>query len=345
MIGWYVHHVGVGHLHRAEAVSRRLGSPVTGLSSLPRPSGWDGPWVRLERDDATDLDPTAGGQLHWAPVQDDGLRSRMAAVSAWIQRCRPHLLVSDVSAEVAVLARLHGVPVVSVVLPGDRSDAAHLLGYRVSDALVATWPETARPAVRGLPDDVRVRVQYVGAVSRLEVAPSPASRSAPPPAPGHAEPRRVTVLMGAGGTSVTAARLAAAQHQTPGWQWEVLGRPPLGRWHADPSAALAEADVVVTHAGQNAIAEVAAARRPAVVLPERRPHAEQEATAAALSDGPWPVSVLTSWPEEGWGSLLARTSALDTAAWESWCDGGAAQRFAEIIERTGRRPDAGRISA
>ena len=39
VIGYYVHHVGAGHLHRARAVAQRTSSTVTGLSSLPRPGG------------------------------------------------------------------------------------------------------------------------------------------------------------------------------------------------------------------------------------------------------------------------------------------------------------------
>ena len=69
MIGWYVHHHGHGHLHRAQTVAARLaerGEEVTVLSSLPRPAGWSGAWVRLARDDAGRVvDPTAAGQLHW----------------------------------------------------------------------------------------------------------------------------------------------------------------------------------------------------------------------------------------------------------------------------------------
>jgi hypothetical protein len=336
VIGWYIHHVGRGHLHRAAAVSRRLGRPVTGLSSLPRPDGWDGPWLQLERDDATSQDVTAGGQLHWAPVQDDGLRHRMAALSSWIQRWRPRAVVSDVSAEVALLARLHGVPVVSVVLPGDRSDPAHILGYRVSSALVATWPAGASDVVRGLPQDVRVRIRHIGALSRLDVSLPRSPRT---------NPSRVTVLLGAGGTAVTPARLRAAQHETPGWRWQVLGPPPLGVWVTDPSIALAEADVVVTHGGQNAIAEVAAVRRPAIVVPEQRPHAEQVSTARSLSQGRWPVTVLSSWPDRGWQGLLAESSKLAGALWEPWCDGHEADRFAEIIERTATSAVPRRVSA
>ena len=40
MIGYYVHHQGNGHLHRAMTVAPHLPEPVTGFSSLPRPESW-----------------------------------------------------------------------------------------------------------------------------------------------------------------------------------------------------------------------------------------------------------------------------------------------------------------
>ena len=122
MIGYYVHHVGTGHLNRAREVARVAGTAVTGLSSLPAPDDWPGEWVQLERDDAgasdgSARDPSAGGRLHWVPLGDTGLRQRMASLSSWIEHARPDVLVSDVSVEVTLLARLHGVRVVSVVMP------------------------------------------------------------------------------------------------------------------------------------------------------------------------------------------------------------------------------------
>ena len=82
MIGYYVHHHGLGHLTRLQAVAEHLRSPVTGLSSLPAPPSWDQDWVHLERDDAMPraaalaADPTAHGVLHWTPRHDPGLAAR-----------------------------------------------------------------------------------------------------------------------------------------------------------------------------------------------------------------------------------------------------------------------------
>ena len=54
MIGYYVHHLGRGHLEMARCVAARLTGDVTGLSSLARPAGWPGEWLTLPRDDAAE---------------------------------------------------------------------------------------------------------------------------------------------------------------------------------------------------------------------------------------------------------------------------------------------------
>lgn len=321
MIGWYVHHQGRGHLHRALAVGAELDEPVTVLSSLEPPAGHVGDWVRLERDDRGGGEPSAGGRLHWVPLGQDGLRRRMHQVSRWLEQARPRLVVADVSVEIAVLARLHGVPVVSVLVPGRRDDVAHRLGFDVSEQLVATWPAAATSALLpGLDHEVLRRVRAVGGLSRFPVAPRRARRAGPP---------RVLVLGGAGDEGWDDALLAGAVRSAQDWEWLVCGPP--GPWCADPHQLVLDADVVVTHAGQNALAEVAAARRPAVVVPRPRPHDEQLVAAAALRDGPWPVLVERDLPTGGWRERLRQASALDGAAWEGWCDGGAARRFAQVL--------------
>ena len=322
MIGYYVHHHGRGHSHRALALARQLGEPVTGLSSLPPPTGWPGDWVVLERDDQSSAvaDPTARGRLHWAPRADSGLSTRAAQLSQWLDRHRPRLVVVDVSVEAALLARLHGVPVVTVVLPGQRADAAHLLGFDVSTQLVAMWPAAAYGMLPGLPDSIRDRVQTVGAVSRYPLRPD---------APRRPGPRRVLLMTGAGGDNLHAAQIERARQLSAEWEWTILGRH--GHWHDDPRALLYDADVVVTNAGQNSVAEIAAARKPAIVIPQTRPYEEQQTTAAALTAGGWPVVVEDGFPEGGWPKRLESAAQLDVARWSTWCDGRAAERFADLV--------------
>jgi hypothetical protein len=323
MIGYYVHHVGAGHLNRARAVAERSRVTVTGLSSLPAPVDWPGPWVRLDRDDLGEVpvDVTAGGRLHWVPEGDAGLRHRMSAISAWIAEERPRLVVSDVSVEVALLARLHGVPVVSVVLPGDRGDQAHGAGYAVSAGLVAAWPPEAQGMVRGLSAPDQDRLHHVGGLSRLPVAGLRDRKT------GH---RSVLLLSGRGGGHPTREQVSAAAADASDWRWQVLGGS--GEWADDPRAALADADVVVVQAGQNAVADVAASRRPAVVIPADRPFGEQVSTARVLAEGGWPCRVVDAFGPTGWAALLDEVATLDGSAWSTWCDGEAADRYADYLE-------------
>jgi hypothetical protein len=333
MIGYYIHHQGRGHLHRAIAIAEALQHPVVGLSSLPRPEGWNGDWVQLARDDegTSADDPDAFGRLHWAPLHDAGLRERMAQLSQWIAHRSPALLVVDVSVEVALLARLHGVPVVTVAMPGDRSDAAHALGYDVSTAVIAAWPREARGMISGLSRAVRRRIEPVGAISRFS------SRRGAEPVAGKTEdgsvttPRSVVLLAGTGGSSIDVDRVKAAEAETPGWTWTVLG---AGNWVDDPWPLICAADVVVTHAGQNALADVAAARRPAIVIPEDRPHSEQATTAAVLAASElWPALVLARFARTGWTELLQEAATLDGGRWSAWNDGLGAKLAAGVIRR------------
>jgi hypothetical protein len=338
VIAYYVHHHGTGHLHRAAAIGAKLQVPVVGLSSRTRPSGWAGEWLRLD-DDAAGVDPatgdvTAGATLHWAPKHHDGLRRRMGAISALLASGRISLLVSDVSVEVALLARLHGVPVVVMVQPGERTDRAHRLAFDLADRLLAPWPahpdRVSEPAWQA-------KTLHLGGFSRYDGRPRTRHR------PG----RRVLVLWGSGGVNVPFDGITAAARATAGWHWQLAGPTPpapdvspaatpanldnLG-WVEDLWPALCRADVVITHAGQNAIAEVAAARRPAIVIPQVRPFREQEATATALAASGL-ATVVAHWPrDEEWAGLLAGAAARPGRPWSQWSYGDGAARAARAIE-------------
>ncbi|SDG78554.1 glycosyltransferase [Pseudonocardia oroxyli] len=327
---YYVHHQGSGHVHRAVAIASALAEdavPVIGLSSLPRPVGWPGEWIDLPLDTGGPLDGedvTAGGTLHWVPRGHRGLRARTALASRALADPAVRLCVADVSVEMGLLARLHGVPVVVVGQPGVRDDRAHRTVYDLATRVLLPWP--------ALPDLLRPHpdtAEHVGAVSRYE------GRTAAPPPDGN----RVLVLWGRGGAGPAAADLAAAAAATPTWSWAVTGTAgpdvpagvrPLGHVQ-DVWAALAEADVVVTHAGQNAVAEVAAARRPAIVLPQARPHGEQAATGAALARHGL-AQVADGWPAaECWPGLLGEARRRGGAAWAQWSDGSGVARAARLL--------------
>ena len=326
MIGYYVHHQGSGHLRRMTEITRHLREPVTVLSSLPRPSGCGLPWVHLERDDLgpPGRDPQAGGTLHWAPAYDAGLLARTLQVVAWVERHRPALVVVDVSVEVTLLVRLTGTPVLVVAMPGDRTDRPHRTAYDAADGLLAAWPREAR--IGGWPQSWTDKTSFVGAISRFDGRGRRPRPRREPFAPG-----RATLLWGTGGAAPPLAELQALRHATPGWQWDVVGAGTV-RDADEVWDALGAAQVVVSHAGQNVVAELAAARVPAVVVADQRPFDEQRHMVGAL--GLMGVAVgLTSWPDpQRWPELLRAAQELGGERWRAWSTGDGARRAAQVID-------------
>ncbi|NQX29031.1 hypothetical protein HQQ81_16925 [Microbacteriaceae bacterium VKM Ac-2854] len=301
------------------AVRPHLDAAVICFSSLPEPAQLpaDTVWVLLPRDDTREgerepEDPTADGLLHWAPLGHLGHRARLAAIAAVSAERQLAALVVDVSVEVVLFARLLGVPVVVVTQPGARDDEPHALAYRAATRIVAPWPSESMQ-----PRHLRSRAEavvYTGGISRFD------GREP------HERGRGVVLLAGQGGSNVSDAEVAAAAAAT-GEPWMLLGR---GAWREDPWPAIAAADLVVTWAGQNAVADIAAAGAHAVVIPQERPFDEQRATAAALDRAGLAV-VEPVWPAaERWPAVLERARAL-RPMWQRWGTAGAAQRAAAAI--------------
>ena len=333
MIGYYAHHHGRGHRQRAGVLADRLATPITVLSSAGPPDGWDvsRPWIRLPGDepgsgpDGLDgehpigaADPTAGGTLHWAPPHHPGLRRRMGMIAAWIADTAPVLLVVDVSVEVTLLGTLLGIPTVVVGMPGDRGDRPHRSAYDAAVAVLAPWAsEFADPT---WPQSWRDKTFHAGAISRF-------SGRTVSPRPPRSGSKRVLVLWGDGGTGRPVEAVERARARTPGWEWS------WARRSVDLFGQLAAADVVVTHAGQNAVAEVAAAGTPAVVIADDRPHGEQRATAARL-DSAGIASGLSGWPaDDDWPGLLAQAHRRGGQGWVRWTAGDGAAGAAGFLDR------------
>lgn len=318
MIGFYVHHHGWGHRTRAVRIARLLDDDVVGLGSLPEPAGWPGRWVALPPDGAAaPAEPTAGGVLHWAPLDHRGHRERLGGLAAFLA-AGPAAMVVDTSAEVALLARLMGVRTAVVTPRGHRGDRPHEAAYDAASLLVAPWLPAA--AEETWPQRWTDKAVLAGPISRFD---GRTDRPAPP-----AGGTGVLVLWGAGGSDVGDDDLAAAAAATPGRRWTVRTpeRPSPDVW-----AEVAAADVVVTHAGANAVAEVAAARRPAVVIAQSRPFDEQLSTVRALRRLGCCVA-LETWPAPGeWPGVLDRAARLGGAGWGAWSDGRGAERAAAAI--------------
>jgi UDP-N-acetylglucosamine:LPS N-acetylglucosamine transferase len=295
--------------------------------------------VELPRDDSAPEagEPTAHGALHWAPHHDPGLALRMDAIARWVADAQPEAVVTDVSVEVTLLVRLLGVPVIVMALPGKRIDAPHLMVHRLADHIVATWPKElcVPPWLRSYAD----KTSYVGGVSRFEGREVPARIR--PMGRESSSPTTVLVLGGADGFGAGRGALQQCASAQSGAIWTTLGTLQ-NDWTDDPWPHICSADVVVTHAGQSAIADIAAAERPAVVIPQPRPFDEQQATARVLRQ--FRLAVVTRrWPDQrAWPALLTQARASAPDKWRRWKVHGAAARAADAIEAAARRY-AGRV--
>lgn len=309
-IGYYVHHQGAGHRARALALAAALDWPVillgTGLGAigvdLPddrRGEGFDGADGAADRPEA----------LHYAPIDHDGVRGRVARIAGWIAQARPALMVVDVSVEVAMLARLASVPIVYVRLAGDRTDPAHLDAFRGARALLAPFAAPFESAAT--PGWVRDRTFYAPGI-------------AAPPASVLADPASVLMVVGRGGAPVDGNRLADAARSCPHLRWRAIGpvtaprdRPAnleLAGWSDRPERDIAGAAVVIGAAGDGLVGAVLAADRPFVCLPEPRAFGEQRAAGLHLR-ALGAAIVCDVWPDAAvWPALIARALALDPAA-------------------------------
>lgn len=314
-LAYYAHHHGTGHLRHAQNVASLdlvdLLVTSTGprdLALLPGPAEY----VGLEPDvgpDGAPLEHTPPTVFHYAPTRPP-IRRRFAQLSrAWTDFGADAVLV-DVSVEVAVFARLSGYPVVFRRMPGNRTDPGHSMAYRVASRLLAYYPAALEDPTHLA--SYGAKSAYLGMFAPATGA-SDSALAAVPAQPPRAR-RRVVVQTSLGG-GVGVDGIARAARATPSWDWQVAGRvegaarnPPdnlrLLGVVAEPGALMAAADVVVTSAGHNAIAATAAARRPAVVIPEERPFGEQAAFAELLRGIPGTAEA-SSWEAvRDWPALL-----------------------------------------
>ena len=173
-IGCFVHHQGRGHAARASALARALEPRYPMTLFCARDDIFDDlpDSARIMRLPSLFEDP--GGvpramsdlatpeSLHCAPVGWPTIRSAVATVAAWFDHADPVLFVSDVSAEMAQLARIASVPTVAVLQHGDRSDPGHRAAYQGAAGLLAPYAEALEQPER--PGWMRALTHYAPAI-------------------------------------------------------------------------------------------------------------------------------------------------------------------------------------
>jgi hypothetical protein len=328
--GYFVHHQGRGHAERCAAIANALPADrpltifcarddifptlppqasITVIPSLFEPRG----------DEATGMDhiPTPA-TLHCAPLGWPGIRRAMATLAAWFDAADPALMICDVSAEIAQLARICSVPHVKILQHGDRGDAGHRAAYDGAAGLLAPFHAAlAQPewdaAMRaktcfagGLGVDTRV-VERELARQRIGVG---------------AKEEMILVMAGGGGSGFGQAPLGVGARSRPDARWITIG--PVERdWHATEPANIehrgwvdnaadhvAAADLVIASTGNTTCQQILAAARPWLAIPEWRYFDEQHRKAQALAA----AGVACTRPHlpssaDAWHAALAETLA------------------------------------
>lgn len=329
-VAFYVHHHGSGHATRAKLLAEHwpTSAPIHVFTSAPeRFADW--PTDRLHPlppDTEPGRDPTedllTGQVLHYAPHHCTGVSARMAIISNWIAEHQPALFVVDLSVEIALFARLCGVPVALMRLHGFRSDPAHEAAFRLADVLLAPFPR--RLEDRHTPDWVAKKTIYLGTFSRYDQRAETQSECRA--ALGFPEDDRlVTIINGSGGGQRSARYWSCVAAQNPGYTFLLVGkvsaadeaRDNLRRigYVTDTFPYLKAADVVIGSGGTNTMHEVAAAGARFLSIPEQRPFGEQCCKMEALQRQGLTYAVSTSTGTEAWTELLLRAEKLTPGRW------------------------------
>ncbi|MBF9034307.1 hypothetical protein HKCCE2091_08655 [Rhodobacterales bacterium HKCCE2091] len=300
--GYFVHHQGRGHAERCAAIVNALpdarpvrifcarddifpdlrpGAEIEVIPSLFEPPA--------DRAAGMDWVPTPD-TLHCAPLGWSTIREATARIAQWFATADPALMICDVSAEIAQLARICSVPHVKVVQHGDRNDPGHAAAYVGAAGLLAPfhadlaqadWDEAMRARMffaPGLGVDCR-EPDRAEARARLGIAP---------------DARVALVISGGGGNGFAEAPLGVAARTFPDMQWIAIGKVQRD-WHSTLPGNLslpgwvdtvadhvAAADLVIASTGNTTCHQVLAAGRPWLAVPEWRYFDEQVEKARAL---------------------------------------------------------------
>ncbi|MBU2956050.1 glycosyltransferase [Paracoccus sp. 1_MG-2023] len=301
-IGYFVHHQGRGHAERCAAIVNALPEtrPVTifcarddifpplrkGVEIRTIPSLFEAP----EAFPATDWIATPD-TLHCAPVGWSTIRQAMAIITGWFHEADPALMISDVSAEVAQLARICSVPHAKVLQHGDRSDPGHMAAYRGAAGLLAPFhADLAQDDWPGWMRDLIFHAPGLGVRQAIPDAAQARKRLGVPPGR-----QLAVVISGGGGNGWADAPFGVAARTFPEMDWIVIGKIQRD-WHAtlpanlqfadwvdNPLDYIAASDVIVSSTGNTTCQQVLASGRPWIAVPEWRYFDEQVKKAETLA--------------------------------------------------------------
>ena len=352
-IGFFVHHQGTGHAKRCLAIIEQLKDcDVTIFSAsdahfekLPEhvrfiliPDMISAP-ARVVDSIAQETPET----LHCVPLGVNEVRQTFAAIARWADETDPHLLFIDVSAELAIFARILSLPAVKVRMHGDRNDAGHRAAYESCVGMLAPYHHEIEDP--DFPDDLRAKTFYSGGLcttTELPLSKEEARTKLGLPQ----EKEIILAINGAGGKGTSYASLTLGARARPKSLWLTVGQifkeghetdfPNLKNlgWVEHGQDYIAAADVVIASGGDNTVTEIARMRRPFICIPEWRYFNEQLKKAevfrsfgAAVSIDQWPGTL------SRWNELMDEAYALDLETQARLFDKDAAKKSAHYLTK------------
>ena len=317
-LGYYAHHHGSGHCRQIDKLAALLPTEarqqLTVFTSVTSDAYMfaaidEAQVVRLPAEDERADDVLAGraGQywqpasLHYSPVGNSDIQQRSHKILDTIYQRRIDLMIIDVSVEVAMLCRAASVPYLYVRLPGLRDDEPHLNAFAGALALLAPYPRTLESAMT--PDWLAKKTLYLDFINieqknvqtyqdfiknLMQLTTDEEALSSM--LEGKNTPTIVTVIKGYGGHQAIDAKLPELRQLLP--HAFIISLGPIDddkRHYVDIAADVNDVTPFIEHSnyllmacGLNAVAQAYDYATPLVVLPDDRPHQEQEVMAEVL---------------------------------------------------------------
>ena len=342
-IAFYVHHHGSGHIMRCLAIAKHLKNcSVTFLGSdLEKyahliPANIRCIYLPIDTNLDTNFNTTDNNQvagLHYAPLNIQGQRERVSQLTLFFKESHPLLLIVDVSVEVAMLARLSGVTYIYIKQHGNRQDIAHEIAYRNAEAIIA--PYDAKLEVN-TEDWIVEKAFYSGNFSRFTntfIKPSKVYNNV------------VTVMIGAGGSSIDSDFIKHLSDTCLNWKFNVVGdlnssdllpyaeNVTLMRRVDEVREIINSSAIIIGNTGHNTVMEIATMGKPFITIPEERPFEEQAVKAKALEQLDLATIVeptelfTTDWP------ALLDKAKYKSPDWEMYNNDNALDDISGFIER------------
>ena len=319
-LGYYAHHHGSGHCRQIDKLAALLPTEarqqLTVFTSVTSEAYRfaaidEAQVVRLPAEDERADDVLAGraGQnwqpasLHYSPVGNSDIQQRSHKILDTIYQRHIDLMIIDVSVEVAMLCRAASVPYLYVRLPGIRDDVPHLNAFAGALALLAPYPRplestktpewtsqktlyldfinTQQRDAQTYQDFIKHLMQLITDKKALSLMLNDKDKDTP---------TIVSVIKGYGGHQAIDATLPELRQLLPYAFIISLGPIDEDKRHyvdiavdvSDVTPFIEHSDYLLMACGLNAVAQAYDYATPLVVLPDDRPHQEQEVMAEAL---------------------------------------------------------------